>query len=98
MYVDLLTDEENDVFAVDCVLTGSYLRVGALFVGPNLTTTAIRFLHNGEVFVVEFPESQLNQPDAAKAWDVDLPVLTDPHDQLRHVSIPEQGVLSDRAY
>lgn len=74
MYVDLLIDEENDVYAVDCVIESSHLRVGAFYVGAHLPTTSIRFPHNGEVIQVELPESQLNQPDAVKAWDLNLPL------------------------
>lgn len=75
MYVDLLIDEENDVYAVECSIESSHLRVGALYVGPSLATTEIRFPHNGEVFVVELPPEQLNQDSAVKAWDLDLPLL-----------------------
>jgi hypothetical protein len=77
MYIDLLKDEANNIYAVDCIVKSSHLRVGALFIGPSLATTRIRFTHNEEVITVELPPEQLNQPDAAKGWDVDLPYFNE---------------------
>lgn len=70
MYVDLLIDQNKQVYAVDCLIEGSILRIGALFLSESITTTAIRFDYNDEVIEIQIPEEELNQPFCSKTWDV----------------------------
>ena len=70
MYVDLLIDQNKQVYAVDCLIEGSILRIGALFLSERITTTAIRFDYNDEVIEIQIPEEELNQPFCSKTWDV----------------------------
>lgn len=70
MYVDLLIDQNKEVYAVDCLIEGSILRVGALFLSEKIKTTAIRFDYNDEVIEIQIPEEELNQPFCSKTWDV----------------------------
>lgn len=70
MYIDLLIDQNKQVYAVDCLIEGSILRIGALFLSENITTTAIRFDYNDEVIEIQIPEEELNQPFCSKTWDV----------------------------
>lgn len=77
MYIELLVDENSQVYAVDCVVEGSHLRVGALYLSAQINATPIRFPHNEDTFAFDLPEEQLNQPDAARAWDVALPLIDD---------------------
>lgn len=70
MYVDLLIDQNKEVYAVDCLIEGSILRIGALFLSEKIKTTAIRFDYNDEVIEIQIPEEELNQPFCSKTWDV----------------------------
>jgi len=70
MYVDLLIDQNEEVYAVDCLIEGSILRIGALFLSENIITNAIRFDYNEEVIEILIPDEELNQPFCSKTWDV----------------------------
>ena len=74
MSFDLLLDPINTVFAVNCRVEGSTLHCGALYLEPQIQSQFIRLSYSDASLMVELPLELLHQPDATRAWDVDLPI------------------------
>lgn len=77
MSYDLLTDPINTVFAVNCTLENGLLHCGALYLDPLIQSDTIRLSHEGDMIRVKLPPEALNLSDPFRAWEVDLPVLSD---------------------
>lgn len=76
---DLLIDPINTVFAVNCRVEGDTLHCGALYLEPLVQSHHIRLIRSpdsGAMLTIELPEELIQQPDAYRAWQVALPILS----------------------
>lgn len=74
MQHDLLIDPINTVFAVNCVVEGSTLHCGALYLEPLVQNQFIRLAYDGASLEVEIPTELVNQTTPYRAWQVTLPI------------------------
>lgn len=77
MQHDLLLDPINTVFAVNCVVEGSTLHCGALYLEPLIQSHVINLIRSadsGATVQVELPPELVNQPAPYRAWEVELPI------------------------
>ena len=74
MQHDLLIDPINTVFAVNCVVEGSTLHCGALYLEPLVQSQFIRLAYDGANLEVELPQELVAQPTPFRAWNVDLQI------------------------
>ena len=74
MQHDLLIDPINTVFAVNCVVEGSTLHCGALYLEPLVQSQFIRLASNDASVEIEIPTELVNQPTPHRAWQVTLPI------------------------
>lgn len=72
MQIDLLVDESNLVYAINCQVEGSALHCGALYLEPSIPHQLIRLAYETGSIQVELPPELVNQPSAFKAWEVKL--------------------------
>lgn len=74
MQHDLLLDPINTVFAVNCVVEGSTLHCGALYLEPLVQSQFIRLAYGDASVEVEIPLELVNQTTPHRAWEVTLPI------------------------
>lgn len=74
MQHDILIDPINTVFAVNCVVEGSTLHCGALYLEPLVQSQFIRLAYGDASVEVEIPPELINQPTPHRAWQVALPI------------------------
>jgi hypothetical protein len=74
MHHDLLLDAINTVFAVNCVVEGSTLHCGALYLEPLVQSQFIRLAYGDASVEIEIPTELVNQPTPYRAWQVTLPI------------------------
>lgn len=74
MQHDLLIDPINTVFAVNCVVEGSTLHCGALYLEPLVQSQFIRLAYGDASVEVEIPLELVNQTTPHRAWEVTLPI------------------------
>lgn len=74
MQHDILIDPINTVFAVNCLVEGSTLHCGALYLEPLVQSQFIRLAYDGASVEVELPPELVNQPTPFRAWAVALPI------------------------
>lgn len=74
MQHDLLIDPINTVFAVNCVVEGSTLHCGALYLEPLVQSQFIRLASNDASVEIEIPTELVNQTTPYRAWQVTLPI------------------------
>lgn len=74
MQHDLLIDPINTVFAVNCVVEGSTLHCGALYLEPLVQSQFIRLAYDDANVEVEIPTELVNQTTPYRAWQVTLPI------------------------
>lgn len=77
MQHDLLTDEDNRVYAVNCQVEDAALHCGALYLEPQIPDQFIRLAYDGGSIEVELPPELVGQMTAMMAWDTTL--LIRPH-------------------
>ena len=77
MQHDLLIDPINTVFAVNCVVEGSTLHCGALYLEPLVQSQFIRLAYADASVEVEIPPELVNQTTPYRAWQVTLPIRDD---------------------
>lgn len=75
MQYDLLLNPGRFVWAVNARVEEDSVRIGALYLEPNVPDPNIRLTHNDEHFDVELPEEYLGRSYAQRAWNVDLPLV-----------------------
>lgn len=83
MQHDILIDPINTVFAVNCVVEGSTLHCGALYLEPLVQSHLIRLAYGDASLEVEIPTELVNQPTPHRAWQVTLPIR---NEQVRESS------------
>ena len=81
---DLLIDPINTVFAINCRIEDSTLHCGALYLEPLIQSQSIRLAYGEASIQVELPFELVNQPDAFRAWQVELPIR---NEQVRFPSV-----------
>lgn len=74
MQHDILIDPINTVFAVNCVVEGSTLHCGALYLEPLVQSQFIRLAYGDASVEIEIPTELVNQPTPYRAWQVTLPI------------------------
>ncbi len=74
MQHDLLTDEEQRVYAVNCQVEDAALHCGALYLEPQIPDQFIRLAYDGGSIQVELPIELVGQPAAFRAWSLTLPI------------------------
>lgn len=74
MQHDILIDPINTVFAVNCVVEGSTLHCGALYLEPLVQSQFIRLAYGDANVEVEIPLELVNQTTPHRAWQVTLPI------------------------
>jgi hypothetical protein len=84
MQHDLLIDPINTVFAVNCVVEGSTLHCGALYLEPLVQSQFIRLAYDGASLEVEIPTELVNQTTPHRAWQVALPIR---NEQVQRTSL-----------
>jgi len=73
-HYDLLKNPINLVWAVNCVVEEDSLRVGALYLEPNIPTPIIRLSYQTDHIEVVLPDEYLRSSDSMRAWNVELPI------------------------
>lgn len=74
MQYDLLLNPGRFAWAVNCIVEESSVRIGALYLEPNVPDPNIRLTHNDAYFDVVLPEEFLRVTDAQRAWNIELPL------------------------
>ena len=74
MQHDILIDPINTVFAVNCVVEGSTLHCGALYLEPLVQSQFIRLSYDDATVEVELPPELVAQTTPHRAWQVTLPI------------------------
>lgn len=74
MQHDILIDPINTVFAVNCVVEGSTLHCGALYLEPLVQSQFIRLAYGDASLEIELPPELVNQATPHRAWQVTLPI------------------------
>ena len=74
MQHDILIDPINTVFAVNCVVEGSTLHCGALYLEPLVQSHLIRLSYDDATVEIELPPELVAQTAPHRAWQVTLPI------------------------
>ena len=77
-HYDLLRNPVNFAWAVNCYVEEDSVRIGALYLEPQIPTDIIRLAHNGQHVDVLIPDEYLNKVESMRAWNVDLPISKAP--------------------
>ena len=77
MQFDVLLNPGRFAWAVNAKVGENSVRIGALYLEPNVPTPNIRLESGSDIFDVVLPEEYLRQPDALRAWNVELPFQQD---------------------
>lgn len=72
MQHDLLIDPINTVFAVNCVVEGSTLHCGALYLEPLVQSQFIRLAYGGANIRIELPTELVGQSQPFRGWNLQL--------------------------
>ena len=75
MQYDLLLNPGRFCWAVNCVVEEGSVRIGALYLEPNVPDPNIRLTDGSDIFDVVLPEEYVRQPVSMRAWSVELPFL-----------------------
>lgn len=74
MQYDLLLNPGRFCWAVNCVVEESSVRIGALYLEPNVPDPNIRLTDGSDIFDVVLPEEYVRQSVSMRAWGVELPI------------------------
>lgn len=74
--MDLLVNPFRSIYAIDCEIEDGVLTCGALYLEANQQHEIIRLADNAATLDVRLPPELLGQPDAQRAWDVELPIVS----------------------
>lgn len=77
MSYDLLTDDANTVYAVNCRVENSTIVCGALYLEPLIRTQAIRLAYGTANVEIELPLELVNQTIPFCAWQIELPITNE---------------------
>ena len=78
MQYDLLLNPGRFAWAVNCTVEEDSVRIGALFLEPNVPDQFIRLESGSDVFDVVLPEEYVRQGQSLRAWNVALPLNDEP--------------------
>ena len=73
-HYDLLRNPINLMWAVNCTMTQDSVRIGALYIEPDIPEENIRLESGSDKIDVVIPEEFLRQSTALRAWNVELPI------------------------
>lgn len=76
MQYDLLLNPGRFAWAVNCSVGEDSVRIGALYLEPNVPDPNIRLTDGSDIFDVVLPDEYLRQPSAQRAWNVELPTAS----------------------
>ena len=77
MQFDVLLNPGRFAWAINANVGENSVRIGALYLEPNVPSPNIRLESGGDIFNVVLPEEYLRQPHALRAWNVELPYQQD---------------------
>ena len=69
-----MTSPINCAWAVNVAVEEGTLRIGALYVEPNIPTSIIRLESKGDIFDVVLPDELVQRDIPFRAWNVQLPL------------------------
>ena len=78
MQYDLMLNPGRFAWAVNVTVEEGTLRIGALYLEPNVPDPNIRLESGDDVFDVLIPEEYLRRNSAQRAWNVQLPIADAP--------------------
>lgn len=76
--MDVLKNPFNTIYAVNCIKKEETLYCGALYLEARQRHEIIRLSDNAATIDVRLPAELLDQPEAQRAWDVELPLVPTP--------------------
>ena len=76
MQFDLMLNPGRFAWAVNVSVEDDSVRIGALYLEPNVPDSNIRLESGNDVCDVVLPDEYLRQPNALRAWNVDLPLIS----------------------
>ena len=86
MHFDLLLNPIRLVWAVNCQVEEDSIRIGALYLEPQIPDQIIRLSSGSDIFDIVLPEELLRSEQSFRAWNIELPLHT--HDeQVRQPSL-----------
>lgn len=71
---DLLRNPVNFCWAVNCLVEEDSVRIGALYLEPNIPDTNIRLTHMDQSVDVVIPDEYVRRSDSLRAWNIELPI------------------------
>ena len=74
MQFDLLLNPGRFAWAVNCTVDEDSVRIGALYLEPNVPDQFIRLESGSDIFDVVLPEEYVRQDQSLRAWNVELPL------------------------
>lgn len=76
MQIDLLLNPGRFAWAVNCFVEEDSVRIGALYLEPNVPDQFIRLESGSDIFDVVLPAEFLNRSDPLRTWNCVLPLQT----------------------
>ena len=77
MQFDLLLNPGRFAWAINCWVEEDTVRIGALYLEPDVPTPNIRLQSGGDIFEAILPEELLRQENAQRAWNITLPLTNE---------------------
>ena len=71
---DLLRNPVNFCWAVNCLVEEDSVRIGALYLEPNVPDQFIRLESGSDIFDVVLPAEFLKRSEPLRAWNCVLPL------------------------
>lgn len=77
MQFDLMLNPGRFAWAVNVMVEEEEgtVRIGALYLEPNVPDPNIRLTHGSDIFDVVLPEEFVRRGENLRAWNVELPLL-----------------------
>ena len=77
MQFDLLLNPGRFAWAINCWVEEGTIRIGALYLEPDVPTPNIRLQSGGDIFEAILPDELLRQENAQRAWNITLPLTNE---------------------
>tara|TARA_B100000497_G_C7482262_1_gene295955 strand:+ start:37 stop:261 length:225 start_codon:yes stop_codon:yes gene_type:complete len=74
----LLLNPGRFAWAVNSIREDDELRIGGLYLEPNIPDPNLRFTHSDGFIDVELPEEFVGQQEALRAWNISLKIRSHP--------------------
>ena len=76
-HYDLLRSANNTCWAINCQVEEDSVRIGAIYLEPQIPSPNIRLESGSDKIDVLIPEEYLGRSESLRAWNVELPA---PHE------------------